>query len=159
MILPLPDVLLFLSLALMSRWDYAATIGLLQKYISVPNLDPYQSHVGRINLIAALIYEGSYGRAAELLQTLLIELSDGKWPLLQGYALELAAQNSIFLGQWDEAQKHLTQGQEALRDSTGIEGLFIQKWKVVLELRRYGSSPHRIARLATERMGPNRRAG
>ena len=130
----IPQSLLFLAFAHFSRWEYAEALPHLQKYVSSPLLTDYQRLVGKVNLLAALVYERQLKEALPLIVELLKLTTDGNYYLLLGNTLELAAQLSIANGNFKEARHYLKSSLKALEHSDSWDSFFVSKWEVIAEL-------------------------
>jgi hypothetical protein len=62
-----PEVPLFHAFALISQWDYRGAIPLLRRHERAAQTD-YQRLIGRVNLVAALVFERQSREARELLE-------------------------------------------------------------------------------------------
>lgn len=131
-----PQVLLFRASALISQWSYAESIPLLQRYVKLPQLDPYSRQVGKVNLAAALVYERKFPKATMLLRELIYESSLRHWGLLLGNALELGAQNFVLQRKWPDAQKCLAKAESLLKDSDSLDEFFVRKWKAIVHFEK-----------------------
>ncbi len=125
-----PQVLLYRAFALITRWDYAATISPLEKFIASPGLSPYQKLVGKVNLAAALTFERE-ASAGEVLAELLGETKREGLFRLHGNALELRAQLAIQDGEWSKARRCLEEAKVALKETGGLDEFFVRKWSAV----------------------------
>lgn len=133
-----PEALLYLSYALASGWDYASMIPVLTAFLEQHRPDPYSAAIARVNLAAAYTWQEPGPAVVRLLEPLIEEARVNAWQLLHGNALEILAQNAIARGDWAEAQSRLVQSRKLLRESGVRDVFFARKWKVFLQLRRYG---------------------
>lgn len=147
-----PEALLFESFALMTQWDYAATIPLLTRYLASPGLDAYAKLVGKVNLAAALVQERRHAPARACLEELRLETREPGLSLLHANSLELSAQQAVGERRWREAEHYLRDADQALRDSGSLDELFVRKWMAILALLRDGDAAAKslIARVRDE---------
>lgn len=131
-----PEALLIHSFGLFTQWNYETAIPLLSRYLSSAALTDYQQLVGKVNLAAALVYERHHDAASCVLDEVLAITEKQGLRLLQGNALELAAQNAIFQRHWSRTETYLDRSQDLVQESEGPEEFFIRKWRAVLALSR-----------------------
>jgi len=136
-----PEALLYLSFALASCWEYGAMIPVLTTYLGLPDQDPYQRAIARVNLAAAYTWQEPGPGVNKMLEPLIEEAKANLWQLLHGNALELLAQNAVARGEWKEAETRLGQARKLLRHSGVRDVFFARKWKVFARLQRFGWSP------------------
>jgi len=137
-----PGALLYRAFALVNEWEYARTIPLLEQFIATGS-DDYLKLVARVNLAAALVFERRHGDAARIIAALTGETA--QLPLVHHNALELAAQNLIFQGDWAAAKAALKKVEEFAKKTGGVDALLIRKWGALLRLLRDGASPITLA--------------
>ena len=125
---------LFKSFAYFSIWDYAQPISLLNDYVQVKSLTPYERLVGQVNLVAALVHERRHGEVEKQLPSLLEQTKEQKLTLLYGNILELSAQNAIFQGNLGRAERFLAQAEQALEGAKGTDLFYVQKWRAIIKL-------------------------
>lgn len=130
-----PEILLYRSFALFSVWNYKASIAYLEKYTSVPDLDPYKRLVGKLNLAAAMVNERLLPPADALLNELANATEKENLRLLRGNIFELQAQVAMLRGFYATAEKHLFGAEEHLKDTGGLYSLFARKWRAVVKLK------------------------
>lgn len=143
-----PQVYFFKATALISRWDYEATIPLWTKYIRASGTSNYQKMVGKLNLSAALVYTRDHKRATPLLRELLYDTSLRRLDLLYGNALELSAQNYVAQEKWTDAEKCLSLAEKKLTQTDTIDMLFVHKWKTLIHVKRSGGARDALEELA-----------
>ena len=130
-----PESLLFQAFALVSQWEYRASIPVLQSYQETPDLTPYQRAVGDANLAAALVYEREEN-AKSFVDELLQRCQSQGYQLLIGHLLMMEAEDAIFHEHWNKAESYLNDAKSLLSHDETLESLFIQKWRVILKLYR-----------------------
>ncbi len=146
-----PEALLYLSFAHFARWDYEASIPLLNRYLQQVE-DPYQKIVGSVNLAAALVYVDRLQEATVLLATLADEARRANAHLIEGYCFELWGQAHFELGDFAQASTCFESAETKLLKSGSRNIFFVKKWKALLDIARARPvSSHAIQRLATVR--------
>lgn len=130
----LPSVLLYRAGLLISEWNYAESIPWLSRYAKAPGLEPYQRLVGKVNLAAALVFSGQNVKAGALLRDLLYTSSLRGFDLMLGRVLELTAENFLARKRWGEAKRFLKVARERLKESGGVDELFVRKYEAVVAL-------------------------
>lgn len=126
-----PAVLLARTFALVSHWNYAETIPLMERYVESPGLSPYEALVGKANLAAALVFEKRGSEASRLVNELIIQ-TESDFPFLHGKILELGAQNAIAEHAWGEARRYLDRAEQFLGVTEGLDSFFLRKWRAIL---------------------------
>ncbi|MCM2279535.1 MAG: hypothetical protein NDJ89_15775 [Oligoflexia bacterium] len=134
-----PQALLYGAFARFPRWDYAASIPLLEAYLAQPAIGPYQRRIGEVNLLAALAAVDEPGeeglrRAEALAERLLRETREEGNLLLQGNTLGLLAQLRIAQGNFGAAREALDAAERNLREAGTLDALYIRKWKAIAAL-------------------------
>ncbi len=125
-----PRALFFRALALFSRWDYLPAIPLLERYVSIPTLTPYDRLIGEVNLTAAQV---ACDQNAPRLPELIARTHEQGLHLLHTNLLEIQAQSLITQGRTEEAADALNRASSFLREIGQTDALFLKKWKAVLE--------------------------
>lgn len=129
-----PEALLFHSFALVSVWNYAATIPILRQYISLASLGDYRRLVGMVNLAAAYVHERDHQEAEPLLKVLLRETKQPGLKLLHSNSLQLLAQSAVWQADWQGAEKYLEKAEAVASQASDFDLFFIKKWKVILQV-------------------------
>lgn len=137
-----PRVLAYKVSALVAQWDYAGSIPLLTRYVGLRDLDPYDRLVGKVNLAAALVYEGRKVRATALLRELLHETSLRGYQFALGRVMEISAQHFIAQRRWDEAEALLEQARRRLGETLTLESLYVRKFRALVDYLRAGDGSH-----------------
>lgn len=127
------DVLTFRAQIHTAQWDYAEAARSLKKIIARKDVDDYQKCVASVNLVSAYIFLQKFEEAEELLLQIRRTCLANGWSLLEGNALELAAQVAVIRGQWDEAERLLTKAENKSGAHSHYR-LFIEKWRMLAEL-------------------------
>lgn len=140
-----PQSLLFEAFAYFSRWEYRAAIPLLREYILSSKITDYQKLVGRVNLLAALVFEELYKECETLQAQILDEAKRGGYTLLYGNTLELAAQVAIFQRNFTGADETLKQAREVFSQADSLDSFFVKKWSSILALMKKKSAESRAA--------------
>lgn len=133
-----PQALLYKIFCLFNQWRYDESLPLLRKYIELKDLTAYARAVGQINLAAALVQVGNLTEAADTLLRLREETLRANFTLLYGNALELSAQVCILQKDFKGALDVLAESANLLKDTGGLFGLFIEKWKAIAESLQQG---------------------
>lgn len=139
-----PETLLYRAWALVSAWDYAASIPLLEAFITSRGVAPYDALVGQVNLAAAYLHERRHDKAGKLVDKLLRATARPETRRLYANVVEHAAQNAVLAGRFREAEELLALCERARIDNDGLERFFTRKWRALLTLFREG--PTRSAR-------------
>lgn len=132
----IPRVWLYRAFAAVARWDYRASIPLLESYLAERKLAKYQRLVGEVNLAAAFVHERAFRKATPLLRHLLYQSSVQRSHLVLGRVLELSAENFLEQKKWDQAEEFLKRAESVLEGSQGIDLFFVKKFRAVIRFRR-----------------------
>lgn len=132
-----PQALLYTAFAQFNQWDYAGAIPILNRYMGLSSLLPYQKAVGSLNLAAALVHERYFEKANNLLTDLLKETTRQQWTLIHGDVLHLLAENCLNQENWGAAERYLKEAKQFLGTSGGANAFLLKKWEVVLHLKRH----------------------
>lgn len=128
------DALLTQAFIYFAQWSYEKSIPVLTRYINSTQITPYQNHVGRINLLAALIAVGDLDSAEKLATKLNQALrQDSQHKLLLGNCCELQAQIEIDKRNYKKALFFLEEAGEHLSEQQ-LYLLYVDKWKAVANL-------------------------
>lgn len=127
-----PQSLLFQAFSYFARWDYGSALPFLKQYIEMASISDYQRIIGKVNLVAALVYERKHSEAEPLLKELLQTTNQQKLQLLNGNLWEISAQNEIFQKSWSSAKKHLKKSFDVLHRNLGAGYIYVTKWETLL---------------------------
>lgn len=142
-----PEVLLYRTFALVSRWDYEASIPLLERYLSHPAVTDYSRLVGKSNLAAAYVAQGRDDDADRLLAELLDETRRGGHTLLYGTAIELSARNAIARRDWGRAEEAIAEVERRFEGSADLNAFYARKWRCLVALFRDETKHEAVAML------------
>lgn len=108
-----PRSTLYEAFGLISQWDYAGAIPLLQTFINqCSERDSYQLLVARVNLVAAYAYIGAASEAIRLGEQALQQADAEKSTTLKVSLLIYLAELSLQLGKEDNSQHYLKEAKE-----------------------------------------------
>jgi hypothetical protein len=117
---------------LISEWRYDDAIPFLKAYVSESQAPTYSVLVGKVNLLAAMIYESRHKEASELLGQLNGELDTAQHGLLHRNVLELAAQLAVAKGDGSMALVYLQEASTLAKHAPeSVYALHIAKWTAV----------------------------
>lgn len=151
----LADVPLYTAFAHIFRWDYAAAIPWLKKYLRFGTLTPYERLVGKINLASCYVFEGMHADCEELILEIISVATANDWRLLAMNAYEIRAQLAISQGQLEAAKDRLKQASLVARTES-MDERFIHKWLRIIQLKESGPTPetlHAMAEFRSEALG------
>lgn len=126
-----PKVFLSKAYVRMAQWDYASAEMNLSQYLQSSQLTEYERFIGQVNLVASLVVQGD-SRASQQLLELESSLKKTPYKLLLSNCLEISAQYSVFMNDWDNAKEKLKQAQTLVDQEKNLDALFIEKWKVIV---------------------------
>jgi hypothetical protein len=129
-----------LATSYFSEWEYNKPLPLLELYTKNKSVSEYQIKVGMINYVAALVSVEQFQLAIPIIQTLKIEYEKDKNFLLLGNLFEIEAQAHIKLDNLSEAKICLAESEKYLSQHSNIDIYYLQKWKLVLQLKAEGFS-------------------
>ncbi len=132
----LPEARLYEAFALVSQWEYGASLPLLDRYVSHPDADPYQRLVARANLAAGLLFVSRFDEADRVLEVLERETRDRNFNLLLGHAFRLRAQAAIAVGDSAGAELWLATAERHAAEWCRWDGLLLRKWRAVLKIAK-----------------------
>ncbi len=138
-----PEILLHESFGLFREWRYKKSIPLLRRYIQHTSLTDYQRLVGKVNLIAALIFVGE--STDKLMKESMQQAQKMNASLLYSNLLELQAQESIVKGQTDMAMQALQKASQFLSQGSSAYDLHLQKWTWFLRAQSGQESMQKLA--------------
>jgi len=132
-----PEAILIQAFAHISKWDYDKSIPLLKKYIQSPSLSRYQRLVGKINLLAAHIYEHDEA-AGPLLEQLHKEAAKDKHSFAYRTIILYEVQQQIVHRSYKAAHRALKEASLSIeQEGSNYENLFLRKWEAVLALLEF----------------------
>lgn len=135
----LPDVLLFKTFNLVSQWEYAATIPLLEEYLRHPDITHYWRMVAKVNLASAFVYERRSDEADRCLAEILAETKGTEFILLHGNAMHLSLANAVLRRDFAKAAACVKECR-ALLGNTDLETFFLRKWEAIAAMLQEGST-------------------
>lgn len=142
-----PRSLLYRAGALFSRWEYGAAIPYLERYVGARGLSEYELRVGRVNLAAALVFEGRHDEArTEIARIEAIARSAGERKLLRT-ALHLGALSAISNREWARAETLVGETETMLQDASPDEAYAARKARVAIRALSEKPSPEALAEL------------
>lgn len=125
-----PEVWLRKSLVHFRVWNYPPTIAFLKKFLAQENLADYRRLIGQVNLAAALVVDGQFTKAEDLLADIQSQCEKNQYLLLLGNSYELRAQIQFFQKDYEKALSLLEKATELLKNQGGEFLLFTEKWQV-----------------------------
>ncbi len=136
-----PRALFAMVTSLVPQWDYEGTIAYLKSFLNIEKKDAYMRLVAEINLAAAYVATERYEEAGRELKVIHNEAARTKSKLIQANALQLSAQCAILNGDWRGGEEALNQSAKLFEKTHDTRiGLFVEKWRTFLLLRRNGYS-------------------
>lgn len=127
-----------LALGMLSiwQWNYAQAIRPFKKYLTLLPRADYKYLIGLLNLSACYMICGQAQKGEEGISFLLEECNGEKYPLIHANALEVLAQSQIRLGLYSKAEINLNISAKILKSTGSDYELFVNKWKLILQLMR-----------------------
>lgn len=150
-----PQVLFYKGLANIEQWDYESAIAPFLKYINRKDITEYQRTVGLLNLAACYVGVTNWKKAQELFQQLKSREDIISSQLLRSNILELEAQTLILQGQYQAADKILSESLSLIGKDNYQYELFIRKWKAILKLAQDPSDSTEIDKVRQESVKNN----
>lgn len=129
-----PRTFLYQAFARFPRWEYGEALPLLEKFLSRVDPGAYEHRIAEVNRLAALIFVGRLGQAAESARRLLESTERDGQRLLQANVLELSAQVAIQSDDHARARESLERARSLLSDAPVGDRLFVDKWQAVIRL-------------------------
>ncbi|MES2964160.1 MAG: hypothetical protein V4760_09745 [Bdellovibrionota bacterium] len=127
-----PETLLFQAFCHFNRWEYAASVPMLEQYVSMQTL-PYQRFIGEVNLSAALVWSEQWERARDVVTKNIATAHEQNYGRLEGNSYELRAQIHIYRRDFVSARADLEASSKLLGTSGVVDSLFVRKWQTILE--------------------------
>ncbi len=121
-----PEILLHSSFGYFRQWNYKKSVPLLRRYIQHPSISEYQRLVGKVNLIAALIFVGE--PTEKLLKNSINIAKKMNASLLHSNLMELQAQSAITQGRTQDAILALEHARQFLTQGSSAYELHLEKW-------------------------------
>lgn len=128
-----PEALLYSSFGLFTRWDYEASLPLLQKYVKLAPND-YQRILGNINLVASLIFTKNLDEADDLLKKLINQTQQEQFRLSHSYCLELYGQFYIQQKDYKKAREYFNRAGSLSANSATSMPFLSRKWLAITDL-------------------------
>lgn len=135
----IPQALLFQAFLLFAKWDYESSIPLLEKYISLQDVNAYSYCVGLVNLVDAYESVEHPNFEKELKHTLDLT-AQRNHVFLHGVLTKIAARAAVWRNDYKNADLWLEKSWRLLKDVNTLDGLFVKKWRAILQLRQNGAS-------------------
>lgn len=142
----LPIVKLRMSFCLFSQWRYAEAIPFLREFLTVVSPGDYLATIARVNLAAALIFQGHSAEALEILEKTIVDTKTSGLALLHGNCLELMAQAHVHRRHWPEAFAALERARQAFPDAETKYSHFLFKWGAIAKSLRDGRTHPELVR-------------
>lgn len=131
-----PQIRFYRGLVFIAQWQYGKAVPELKKYIKDPRLTEYSRLVGRLNLCAALVALDCFKPAEQEISVLQKKLIKANYKLLLGNLLEIRSQLNMSLGHFEIALRDLAEAGQLLEKADHKSQLLVDKWKVIIELRK-----------------------
>ena len=128
-----PESLLYSAFGLFTRWDYEASIPLLQKYVKLTGSE-YQKILGHINLVAALIFTKNLDQADVLLARLIQQTQKEQYKLSHSYCLELYGQYYLQQKDYKKARNYFNKAGALSANSATSMPFLVRKWLAITDL-------------------------
>jgi len=141
-----PEAHLQRATCMIGQWKYLEAVPHLKSYVASFKSTTYAQMVGKINLLAAYIYEGFWKEANLLLSEMQRDVDPVEHGLLRLNLLELAAQVAIAEGDSDAALKYLQEGAEHMKVSShSVYEMLIEKWSAIVASMQSGTIAPELA--------------
>ncbi|MEK7356468.1 MAG: hypothetical protein AAB250_08465, partial [Bdellovibrionota bacterium] len=127
-----PEALLFQAFCHFNRWEYAAAVPMLERYVAL-QAAPYQKFIGQVNLSAALVWSEQWQRGLEVVSENIETARASGYGRLQGNSHELRAQIHIYRRDFAKARQDLEASSKLLGTSGVLDSLFVRKWQTIVE--------------------------
>jgi hypothetical protein len=129
-----PRSLLFRAFGHMALWNYDKSSKALTEFLSLPNLEPYDVLIAKVNLAVGFAFDGDHERGAPLV-TELIEITKTTGNnLLLSNALELRAHLEILKRNWLTAERTLVEAAHVLKSPDTYDAFLVRKKIATLEI-------------------------
>lgn len=134
------EALLYVAFANVYQWNYEQAQIHLENYLKL-DLTEYERLVAEVNLAASMIMTHQpKGKTISLLSRILVSTENQKAVRLRANALELKAQALVLSDDHVQALKCLKEAESIVDMNVDYDGLFIKKWRALLELKKKPSS-------------------
>lgn len=127
-----PEALLYQAFCHFSKWDYAASLPILQAYRESCST-PYARLVANVNLAAALIAVDRWEEALLQIENNLIDAGTLNAQRLAGNSLEMRAQCHLHARDYAKAIEDLEHATQRLGTEITSDQLFILKWRAIVD--------------------------
>lgn len=144
-----PQALLGLVADHFMRWDYAAAIPLLRRYLAHSKTSAYERLVAEVNLAAALVATETHGETEALLARLLGAAEAERSENLRGTLVLLQTQAALSRNDLGTAKRHLAEARKLLEPRGGKHALLWCKWAAIVDLRENGTTERTAHAFAT----------
>ncbi len=128
-----PVVLNLMSQIFILQWNYRQAALHLQKILKHAKTDAYQKCVAQVNLAGALLFLQKTAEVQNALDEVFETCRVHQWDLLNGNALELAAQLAYLQRDKEKAKHFLDQASQRVGQHSHYS-FFIEKWRALAEL-------------------------
>lgn len=129
-----PRALLFRAFAKVSRWDYLESESHLKHLLTLKNADPYDVLVGKLNLVASLVFRNQVAESFELLRDVELLATQGGYKFILSTVFEFKAELYIKLKQWTDAEHAISIAEGLLAHSDTIDAFLLRKQRTLLNL-------------------------
>ncbi len=123
-----PQVLLYRSFNLFSKWEYQKAVELLREYTVLVQDQPYKYAVGRLNYCAALVSAEDYEHSIKELQNLHNFCSKNDFPLLKTHINQLTAMSYLGLKDYKKAIGAISSDFKKIKNENSTQSFLISKW-------------------------------
>ncbi len=134
----LAEATLYTGFCHMFRWEYDRAVIYLEKYLASGPAE-YQSLIGKVNLISALIALGRYEEANSIIFKVLQTCSEKNYSRLAGNCLELRSQIHLSRENFDLCREDLEAARVRLGAERSSDQLLIMKWLAFVESVQTGT--------------------
>ncbi len=131
------------------QWNYEQAIRPLKKYLQFFPVGHYSYLIGLLNLTASYIITDQLEQGNESAKTLLSYCEQNQYPLLKANTLEILAQSCVHQKNYDQAETYLNESATILKSSGSDYELFVNKWKLVLQMLRSEVNAEEVSQLKT----------
>jgi len=126
-----PEAFLYRSYCHVNRWEYAESIPLLERYVTVVK-DQYKNLIGHVNLAAAFVATDQLDQSVDLLKHLLAETSRSGFHRLYANCCEMSAKVSIRLNDFEGALAYVEAAKSVLGSQRTVDELFVRKSEAII---------------------------
>lgn len=140
-----PEALFYGAVVNFFDWNYTASIPFLQEYILSSKITPYRRLVGKVNLVAALVFTQDWPRVAELIAEIQAECASQSYLLLLGNSYELLGQLEFYQANYDQALIHFEKAKTLLDEQGGHYSFYVNKWIAISQCLKTPSEENLLA--------------